>query len=585
MVLLIGYFRNMDNKKVSKILYQTADILQIKDANLFRINAYRRVAQTIENLAEDINLIAEKGELEKIPGIGKGIAHYIQDLLETGTCHGFEELKKEVPLTVLDLLNIEGLGPKKVKFLFQKFNINSLYKLQKLLKSHKLLKLDGWGEKSEKNLLKSINFYKRYNQRFLLGETYPLAQEILEEIKQSGLVNRAEICGSIRRWKETVGDLDILATSKKPEKAIEFFTKLKQVKRILAKGKTKAQVILEQGIGADLRVVEPKSFGAAIHYFTGSKAHNIRVRRLGMQKNLRINEYGVFKKSGKKLIRIGGAFEKDVFKAVNLPLIAPELREDLGEIEAGLNKKLPHLISLKDIRGDCHIHTNWSDGYKSILKMAQASKERGYEYIAITDHGTPIKVAHGLSLKRMSWYIKAIKAADKKIKGIKILTGIEVDIKKDGTLFLPDEILKKLDVVVAANHSALHMPKKEMTQRIIKAMENPYVHIIAHPTNRLINKREPSQINFNQILKKAKETKTILEINSFYRRLDINSAQARLAKQNKVKMIISTDAHHNDYLEVMKFGVAQARRGWLEKKDVVNTLPLKNFLKSLKNNL
>jgi len=582
LVLLIGYFRNMDNKKVSKILYQTADILQIKDANLFRINAYRRVAQTIENLAEDINLIAEKGELEKIPGIGKGIAHYIQDLLETGTCHGFEELKKEVPLTVLDLLNIEGLGPKKVKFLFQKFNINSLYKLQKLLKSHKLLKLDGWGEKSEKNLLKSINFYKRYNQRFLLGETYPLAQEILEEIKQSGLVNRAEICGSIRRWKETVGDLDILATSKKPEKAIEFFTKLKQVKRILAKGKTKAQVILEQGIGADLRVVEPKSFGAAIHYFTGSKAHNIRVRRLGMQKNLRINEYGVFKKSGKKLIRIGGAFEKDVFKAVNLPLIAPELREDLGEIEAGLNKKLPHLISLKDIRGDCHIHTNWSDGYKSILKMAQASKERGYEYIAITDHGTPIKVAHGLSLKRMSWYIKAIKAADKKIKGIKILTGIEVDIKKDGTLFLPDEILKKLDVVVAANHSALHMPKKEMTQRIIKAMENPYVHIIAHPTNRLINKREPSQINFNQILKKAKETKTILEINSFYRRLDINSAQARLAKQNKVKMIISTDAHHNDYLKVMKFGVAQARRGWLEKKDVVNTLPLKNFLKALK---
>ncbi len=572
----------MDNKKVSQILYQTADILQIKDANLFRINAYRRVGQTVENLAEDINLIAERGELEKIPGIGKGIAHYIQDLLETGTCHGFEELKKQVPLTVLDLLNIEGLGPKKVKFLFQKFDINSLYKLQRLLKSHKLLEIEGWGEKTEKNLLKSINLYKRYKQRFLLGEIYPLAQEILEELKQSGLVNRTEVCGSIRRWRGTVGDLDILATSKKPEKAIEFFTKLKHVKRILAKGSTKVQVILEQGVGADLRVVEPKSFGAAVHYFTGSKAHNIRVRRLGMQKNLRINEYGVFKKSGKKLIRIGGAFEKDVFKAVNLPLIAPELREDQGEIEAGQSKKLPRLISLKDIRGDCHLHSNWSDGYKSILKMAQASKEIGYEYIAITDHATPMRVANGLRAKRMPGYIKAIKNADKKIRGIKILAGIEVDIKKDGTLFLSNEILKKLDVVVGATHSALRMPKKEMTQRIMKAMENPYVHIIAHPSNRLINKREPSQINFNQIIKKAKETKTVLEINAFYRRLDLNPSQARLAKQNGVKMIISTDAHHNDYLDVMKFGVAQARRGWLEKKDVVNTLPLNAFLKSLK---
>jgi len=572
----------MDNKKVSQILYQTADILQIKDANLFRINAYRRVGQTIENLAEDINLIAKRNELEKIPGIGKGIAHYIQDLLERGTCRGFEELKKQVPLTVLDLLNIEGLGPKKVKFLFQKFDINSLYKLQKLLKSHKLLEVEGWGEKTEKNLLKSINLYKRYSQRFLLGEISPLAQEILEELKQSGLVNRVEVCGSIRRWRETVGDLDVLATSTKPEKAIEFFTKLKHVKRILAKGSTKAQVILEQGIGADLRVVKPKSFGAAVHYFTGSKAHNIRVRRLGMQKNLRINEYGVFKKSGKKLIRISGTLEKDVFKAVNLPLIAPELREDQGEIEAGQSKKLPRLISLKDIRGDCHLHTNWSDGYKSILKMAQAAKERGYEYIAITDHASPMRVANGLRPKRMPWYIKAIKNADKKIKGIKILAGIEVDIKKDGTLFLSDEILKKLDVVVAACHSALHMPKKEMTQRIIKAMENPYVHIIAHPFNRLINKREPSQINFNQIIKRAKETQTVLEINAFYRRLDLNSSQARLAKQNGVKMIISTDAHHNDYLEVMKFGVAQARRGWLEKKDVINTLPLNAFLKSLK---
>ena len=582
----------MNNKEIARILQQTADMLEITgDGNEFRIRAYRQVAQTIENLARDINQIYKKGKLEKIPGVGKGLSKYIKELIETGTCRGFKELKKQVPLSVVKLLEIEGLGPKKVKLFYKKFGVTSISKLEKLIRSHRLLKLKGWEQKSEKNILKAINLYKRFSQWFLLGEVYFLAQDILKQLKESKLVNKVEVCGSIRRWKETVGDLDILATSNKSEKAIQFFTTLEYVKQIIAKGSTKAQVILKQGIGADLRVVKPQSFGAAVHYFTGSKAHNIHIRRLGMEKGLKINEYGVYTRpsfslknlGGQKFIRIGGQKETEIFKTIGLPWIAPELRENQGEIEAAKSGKLPKLITLKHIRGDCHLHTNWSDGYKSILKMAQAAKEIGYEYIAITDHASPISVTNGLDAERTLKYIKAVKNADKKIRGIKILVGIEVDIKKDGTLFLSDEILKKLDVVVAATHSALRMPKKEMTQRIIKAMENPYVHIIAHPTNRLLNKREPSQINFNQIIEKAKQTKTILEINAFWRRLDLNANQARLAKDKGVKMAISTDAHHPDYLEkTMPFGVAQARRGWLEKKDVVNTLPLKNFLNFLK---
>lgn len=594
----------MTNKEVAQILDQTADILEIKGENQFRINAYRRAAQVIETLPKDINQVYQKGKLKQIPGVGEGLSKYIKELIETGTCREFEKLKKRIPLRVLELLKIEGLGPKKVKLFFQKFGVTSISKLERLIRSHKLLKLKGWKEKSEENILKAIASYKRFKQRFLLGEIYFLAQDILKQLKESKLVNRVEVCGSIRRWKETVGDLDILAISKTPRKTIKFFTTLEPIKRVIAQGSTKAQVVLKQGIGADLRVVRPESFGAAVHYFTGSKAHNIHVRRLGMEKGLRINEYGVFKKKGprtrakpcrpagrqagrsvrdrQKLIRIGGQKEIEIFKAIGLPWIAPELREDEGEVEAAQAGKLPKLITLKHIRGDLHLHTNWSDGYKTILKVAEAAKKIGYEYIAITDHASPIGVTNGLDAQRTLKYIKAIKRADKKIRGIKILTGVEVDIKKDGSLYLPDKVLKQIEVVVAAIHAGFKMSKQEMTKRIIKAMENPLVNIIAHPTGRLLNRREPYQLDFNQIMAKAKQTGTVLEIIAFWKRLDLNAGQARLAKNKGVKMVISTDAHHPDSLKVMQFGVATARRGWLEKKDVINTLPLKEFLKFLK---
>lgn len=580
----------MDNKEIAHILQQTADILEINDENLFKINAYRRASQSIESLAGDVNQAYQQGKLQSIPGVGKGIANYIKDLIETGTCREFERLKKEIPLGVLKLLQVEGLGPKKVKLFYKKFRVNSLYKLEKLIKSHKLLKLKGWGKKSEENILKAITLYKRFSQRFLLGIIYPLAQEIVKELKESKLVNQVEVCGSLRRWQETVGDLDILATSKNPERAVNLFTTLKDVKRIVAKGPTKAHVILKQGIAADLRVVKPESFGAAIHYFTGSKAHNIRIRRLGMNKGLRINEYGVYKVSarggstlgGKSLIKIGGKTEQEVFKAVGLPWIPPELRENNGEIEAAKKGKLPRLVNLNDIKGDCHLHTKWSDGRETIMEMAKQAKKIGYKYIVITDHASSIRVANGLDAQRTLKYIKAIKKADEKIKGIKILSGIEVDIKKDGSLYLPDKILKQIEVVIAAVHSGFKTNKQEMTERVIKAMENPYVHILAHPTGRLINKREPYQADINQIFEKAKKTKTVLEINAHWRRLDLNANQARLAHEKGVKMVISTDAHNSDTLELMKFGVATARKGWLEKKDVINALPLKQFLKVLK---
>lgn len=573
----------MDNKKIAQILGQTADILEIKEANPWRINAYRQASHYLKNLEQDINLMAKENKLKTLPGIGTGLANYIKDLIaNNGTCPEFEKLKKQVPLSLLKLLEIEGLGPKKLKILFKKFEITSLYKLEKLLKTKKLYQEENWGEKSVQNLIEAVNSYKSFRHRFLLGEMEPLGREIVQELKKSKLVSQIEICGSMRRGKSTIGDFDILITSSQPLKVIKLFTTLKQVSKVVNQGKTKSQVVLKQGIKADLRVVKKSSFGAAVHYFTGSKAHNISLRKLAQKKNLRINEYGVFKKKGQTLKKIGGEREKDVFKAVDLPWIPPEIRENKGEIMAGLKNQLPCLIKLKDIKADAHLHTKWSDGEKTILEMAQAGKKLGYEYVAITDHASPLGMVQGLTPQRVASYLRAIKRANQKVKGIKILAGVEVDIMKNGRLYLSDYLLKKFDLVLAAVHSSLKMEKKAMTKRLCQAINNPWVHVLAHPTNRLLNKREPSKIDLRVLFQQAKKTKTILELNSFWRRVDLSSQQARWAKEQGIKMIISTDAHNSNNLELMKYGVINARRGWLEKKDVVNTLPYDKFLKALK---
>jgi len=430
--------------------------------------------------------------------------------------------------------------------------------------------------------LKGIKLYHKFSKRFLLGRIYFLAQGILKKLKAHRDVDKAEVCGSIRRMKETIGDLDFLVTTRKPREITNFFVNLPEVQEIRAKGSTKANVLLRRGPLADLRVVKPESFGAALHYFTGSKAHNIAIRKIGVKKGLKINEYGVFKRVGKKFVKIGGEKEEDIFKAVGLPWIPPEIRQNTGEIEAAEKGKLPNLVSLKDIQGDLHMHTKWSDGENTILEMAQAAKKKGYKYIAITDHTPTVGVTHGLTPNRVLKQIKEIKKINQKVKGIKILSGIEVDIRKDGCLDLPDGILKKLDVVIASIHTAFHLPKKEMTKRIIRAMQNPNVDIIGHPTGRIINKREPYQLDLEEVFKIARKNGIVMEINAFWNRLDLNDINIRLAKNFDVKMSIDTDAHSLSGLDMMIFGVATARRGWAEKKDIINTLPLNKLLKIFK---
>lgn len=572
----------MDNIEIAKSFNQVADMLEIKGANQFRIGAYRRAAQVIEAMPKDINEIYREGKLEEIPGIGENLAQHIKELIKTGKCREFDNLKKKVPAGLVELMNIEGLGPKRVKFLYQKFGVKNIIQLEKLLAGHRLLKFKGWGEKSEQNIVRGIQMYRQFSKRFLLGKIYFLAQGIVNKLRENPEINQVELCGSIRRMKETIGDLDILATAKNPKKAIDYFCNLPEVKEVRAKGPTKANVLLRRGPEADLRVVKPESFGAAVHYFTGSKSHNIAIRRMGMERGLRINEYGVYKKLNGKLKHIGGRTEEEIFKEVGLPWMPPEIRENTGEIEAALKNRLPKLITLKDIRGDLHLHSDWSDGASSILEMAEAAKKFGYHYLAITDHTPTVGITHGLTPARVLKQIKEINKINKKIRGIKILSGIEVDIRKDGNLDLPDEILEKLDLVVASVHTAFRQPKETMTKRIITAMRNKNIDIIGHPTGRIINEREPYELDIESIMKEARRNNTVLELNSFWNRLDLNDVNCRMAKEFGVKIAISTDAHNVMELDIIRFGVATARRGWLEKKDVVNTLPLEKLLKVLK---
>jgi len=593
----------MDNLEIAKILDQIADLMDIKGENKFKIGAYRKAARAIEELSENINEIYLKDKLKEIPGVGESIEKDIKELIKKRTCQRLKNLKEKIPVKLSELMKIEGLGPKKVAFLYKKFKITTIPQLEKLIGSLKLRKLFGWGEKSEQNILEGIKLYKRFKERFPLGQIYPYAISLKEKLKKSPFVLQIEICGSFRRRKETIGDLDILVTSKNPKKIIDFFVNLPEIQKVNAKGTTKVNVLLKHGPETDLRVVKPESFGAALHYFTGSKTHNIQIRKMGMERGLRINEYGVFKiknqkstlrqSSGlilnkaeaskiKNLLRIGGREEEDVFKAVGLPWIPPEIRENEGEIEAAQKNNLPKLIKEKDIKGDLHIHSDWSDGENSLLEIAKACQKRGYQYIAITDHSSPLGITNSLSPSRILKQIKTIKEINKKLRNFYILSGIEVDINKEGSIFLPDKILEKFDLVVAGVHSSFRLPKEQITKRVIRAMQNLNIDILAHPTGQLINEREPYLIDFEAVIKEAQKTKTILEINAFWSRLDLNALNARKAKENGVKLAISTDSHSLNHLDFITFGVDTARRGWIEKKNVINTLPLNELLKFLK---
>jgi DNA polymerase (family 10) len=571
----------MENKGIADIFSAIADILEIQRENPFRIRSYRNAARTIEDLSQSLESMV-KGDmnLEEIPGIGKSIREKIEEVIATGKCSFLEELRAKIPMGLTELLKLEGLGPKKVKVLYDQLEVDSVDRLEKAALAGRLRVLAGMGLKTEEKILKSIERYRSGMGRFKLSIGFIYAQALLEYLKEVPGVKRLDPAGSFRRRRETIGDLDILAICIPNSHIMDRFAEYGEVAEIISKGATKSSVRLQCGLQVDVRVLEEESYGAALHYFTGSKDHNVAIRDRAKEAGLKISEYGIFR--SQEDMRIGGAKEEDIFKAVGLPFIPPELREDRGEIQAAEKGKLPRLIDLPDIRGDLQMHTTATDGKNSIGEMAQKAKKMGYAYIAITDHSKAVRVAGGLDEKGLARHLKAIEKADAQVSGICLLKGVEVDILADGSLDLQDDILKECDVVLASVHSRFNMEEKEMTRRIIQALKNPNVNILAHPTGRLILEREAYKVNLKEIFQASLDYGVVLEINAYPDRLDLRDVDARTAKEMGAKLVISTDAHSAAQLEMMKFGVFTARRGWVEAKDVINTQPLEGLLKILR---
>jgi len=569
----------MKNQIVADILYQIADLLDLKGEIFFKTRAYRQAAQTIEVLDEDIEIVSNENRLKDIPGVGEALAKKIKEIVETDKLEFLEKLKQEVPEELLKMLNISGLGPKRVAALYQKLGIKTIEELRKSCYEGKLRNLDGFGELLEQNILRGIQVMEKTSGRALLHIASEDGNSYVSYLKRFNKIKRISIAGSLRRRKETIGDIDILVSSDKPNEVMEFFVKYNQVQRVLLKGSTKTSVILKDNLQVDLRVVKDESFGAALQYFTGSKEHNVKMRSIAIKKGFKLNEYGLFNKKSEKYVV--GKNEEEIYNKLGLDYIEPEMRENRGEIEIAASGKLPTLISYNDIKGDLHVHSNWSDGIEPIESIARYCKKIGYEYVGISDHSQSLKVAHGLSEERIIKKMDEIDKINKKIPNFMVFCGTECDIKPDGTLDYSNDILKKFDFVCAGIHLNFKMSKEDATKRIIKAMENEHVNCIAHPTCRLMGRREPFDLDMEKIFESSKETDTYLEINSFPDRLDLNDLHVKQAKEKKVKFVIDTDAHNLHHLSFIKFGIATARRGWLEKKEVLNTNPIAKIEKIL----
>jgi len=565
----------MKNKELADLFERMADILEFKGENPFKISAYRKASRIIGDLTQDVEEIAESGKLKGIPGIGEGMAQKVVEYLKTGKISKFEEVKKGVPDELIAIMDIPGMGPKTLSMLHKEKGISNFSQLEKALEDGSLLGLFGMGEKKIENIKRGIQLLKQSKGRMNLGLAFPVAKRIVETLRQKTGSKKIEWAGSLRRMKENIGDIDILATGPDKEKIVHAFTHLPEVKEVLASGETKASVIAEGGTQIDLRVVEEDSYGAALQYFTGSKGHNIHLRGIAKAKGIKINEYGVFK--GNK--KIAGKEEKDVYRSLGMAWIEPELREDRGEIEAAQEKRLPKLVQESEIKGDLHVHSKWSDGTSSIEEIAQAAQKRGYQYVAICDHSKSLRIAHGLDESRLMKQIEEIDRINEKLKGFQILKGTEVDILTDGKLDFSEKILEKLDIVVAAIHSGFKQDKAKMTKRIVRALENPFVNIIAHPSGRLLGARDPYEVEMDELMEAVKKYGKALEINAYFERLDLDDVHCRKAKEMGVRVGIGTDAHHLDQMWMMSLGVAVAKRGWLEAKDVLNTLSLKEILK------
>jgi DNA polymerase (family 10) len=571
-----------NNQQLSLIFDHMADLYLLggDDTDKYRIASYRRIAQTIKYLPKDVSEIDKEEGLKEIPGVGPAISEKIHEYLTTGKIKTYEELKGKFPETLLALMDIPSLGPKKVQLLWKELGVIDKATLQKVLSDGTAEELPGFGKKTVENIMQGIGIGERLKERKLLGEMMPIAEMMREYLKSSKLTQQLEAAGSLRRREETIGDLDFLATSKKPQALIKYFIQHPLTIKVLAEGDTKGSIILKGDQQVDLRVVAEDEWGAALQYFTGSKDHNVHVRTLAREHGMMINEYGVFKltKDGKKGKKIAGKTEAEVYKALGMQYMPPEMRTNTGEVQAAFKKqKLPKLIEAKDIRGDLHSHTTYSDGIHSVVQMAKKADELGIEYLALTDHSPSLIVANGCSPEQLKKKHADMEKVQKKVK-VKLLKGSEVDILADGSLDYPDKILKDFDVVVASVHSGF---TKDNTKRILKAMENPYVSIVGHISGRMIGTRDGYKIDYDELFKKAAETGTWIEINAQPARQDITWDHLRRAKEMGVKFVISTDSHSMDSLWYRELGASIARRGWLEKEDVVNSLSREKFLKAL----
>jgi len=574
----------MKNKELAKIFSEIAEYLEMEGVP-FKPYAYQKAALTLETLKNDVEDLYKTGglkALKSIPGVGESMAHKIEEYLTTGHIQYYEEFKKKMPIALDEIVAVEGVGPKKARVLFEQLGVKNLEELEAAAQAHQIAPLFGFGEKTEKNILQAIEFLKGSKGRFLLGEILPIANQVLEQLQRLPEVERANTAGSVRRMKETIGDVDFLVISTDPARVMDFFVSLPGVVKVWGQGATKSSVRLKEGFDMDIRVIPPESYGAALQYFTGSKDHNIALRKIAIDRGFKLSEYGLFQ--GPQMI--AAETEEEVYAKLGMPWIPPELRENRGEIEAALAGRLPEIIGYGDIRGDLHVHCNWDGGADSIDEIVAAALALGYEYVGIADHTKFLKIEHGLDEEKLRARNQEIDAINARLarqgKNFRVLKGCEANIMADGAIDIADEALAELDFVIAGVHSLFKQPREEMTRRILKAMHNPHVDIIAHPTGRILKRREEYEVAVDDLLQAAQETGTILEINSYPERLDLGDVNIFAAKQAGIKMAINTDTHHVDQLHLMSFGISQARRGWAEKQDIINAWPVEELLGMLK---
>jgi DNA polymerase (family 10) len=579
----------MENTEMARLLEQFGDLLEISGGNPYRVRAYRTAARTVRTQNVPLErLIEEHEDITALPGIGEDMAAHIEEICRTGSMEQLDQLAEETPRSLTELLRLPGLGPKRTGQLWEELDIETVDQLENAARSGQVADLEGFGEKTQQSILEGIQDYRAYQERFLLGEADQLIRPLMSYLAQSEDIERIEVAGSYRRRKETVGDIDVLAIARDGEAVMTYFTDFERVEEVVQSGETRGTVRLEDGLQVDLRIMPPRSFGAALVYFTGSKAHNIHLRRRGLDRGQRISEYGVFRTEGEAAEEdpwsgdlVAGREEPEVYEAVDLPWIPPVLREDRGEIEAAEKGKLPDLLELEDLQGDLQMHSDWSDGNSPIQEMLAACADRGYEYMAITDHTSALAMTGGLDAEALRAQWREMEKVASRQGGIHLLRGLEVDILRDGSLDMEDELLEELDVVVLAVHSYFDLEPREQTERLLRAVDHPCANILAHPTGRKINRRGPMDYDREEVFARALENQVALEINAQPNRLDLDDGHARLARDMGLRLVINTDAHRPQELALIGYGVDQARRAWLEPSSVLNALPLERLKRAL----